>query len=307
MAVRRWFAFRKRSRVDNVWPILPDSDRSPKGWRGWPGGKQFAFVLTHDIESQKGLDRSQQLMRVEAQLGFRSSFNFIPEGDYTVSRGLREVIQANGFEVGVHDLNHDGKLYSSRAAFARKAARINQYLAEWTASGFRSGFMLHQLEWLHDLNVRYDASTFDTDPFEPQSDGAGTIFPFWVSPSKSGFNPARETRGYVELPYTLPQDSTLFLIFRERTPHVWLRKLDWVAQHGGMALVNVHPDYIQFPSDGSSSATFPLELYSRLLEYVRDRYAGSYWQPLAREVAEFYVHSQTCHSAARGKEGIVAS
>jgi hypothetical protein len=303
LAVRRWFASRKRSRVSNVWPILPGSERSPKGWRGWPNGKQFAFVLTHDVEGQTGVDRSQPLMQVEAELGFRSSFNFIPEGDYRVSSKLREHLQANGFEVGIHDLHHDGKLYSNRADFARKAARINEYLAEWQAVGFRSGFMLHNLEWLHDLNVQYDASTFDTDPFEPQSDGTGTIFPFWVSSTRSG---ADGRRGYVELPYSLPQDSTLFLIFRERTPEIWLRKLDWVAQHGGMALVNVHPDYIQFPSDRSSSATFPLEFYSQLLKYVRDRYAGSYWQPLGREVAEFYLRSQTAESTASVKEGIVA-
>ena len=49
--------------------------------------------------------------------------------------------------------------------------RINGYAREWGASGFRSGFMLRNLDWLHDLDVQYDASTFDTDPFEPQPDG----------------------------------------------------------------------------------------------------------------------------------------
>ena len=31
--------------------------------------------------------------------------------------------------------------------------------------------MQHQLGWLHALGVEYDSSTFDTDPFEPESDG----------------------------------------------------------------------------------------------------------------------------------------
>jgi hypothetical protein len=53
----------------------------------------------------------------------------------------------NGFEVGVHDLHHDGKLYSSRQV-SRKAQQINRYLKDWGASGFRSGFMLHNLDWL---------------------------------------------------------------------------------------------------------------------------------------------------------------
>jgi hypothetical protein len=47
--------------------------------------------------------------------GFRSSFNFIPEGDYRVSRELRDELTRNGFEVGVHDLHHDGKLYGRAA------------------------------------------------------------------------------------------------------------------------------------------------------------------------------------------------
>ena len=90
--------------------------------------------------------------------------------------------------------------------------------------GFRSAFMFHNLEWLKELNVLYDASTFDTDPFEPQPDGANTIFPFWVGRSDGS--------GYVELPYTLPQDSTLFLVLGEKTNDIWKRKLDWVARHG---------------------------------------------------------------------------
>ena len=126
-------------------------------------------------------------MASEAKLGFRSSFNFIPEGPYQVAKELRDELDANGFEVGVHDLHHDGKLYSSRSEFASNARRINSYLKEWGALGFRAGFMLHNLEWLHDLEAQYDASTFDTDPFEPQPEGRNTIFPFWVSGALSGY------------------------------------------------------------------------------------------------------------------------
>lgn len=179
MGVRRWFAERKRKRVSDVWPILPGSEKPPAGWQGWPDGKQFAFVLTHDVEGPDGLAKVRPLAELEMKLGFRSCFNFIPEGSYTVPLALRAWLTDNGFEVGVHDLHHDGLLFSSRASFLKRAERINRYLKEWGAVGFRSGFMLNNLEWLHDLDIRYDASTFDTDPFEPQPDGRGTIFPFW--------------------------------------------------------------------------------------------------------------------------------
>ncbi len=78
--VRRWFALRKRRKVGDVWPVLPGSERPPAGWPGWPEGKQFALVLTHDVESQAGLERCRRLMELERKWGFRSSFNFIPEG-----------------------------------------------------------------------------------------------------------------------------------------------------------------------------------------------------------------------------------
>src|ERR1017187_3320358 len=180
MALRRIMARRKRKAFQDVWPINEAAGRPPAGWPGWPEGKQFAFVLTHDVEGSAGLAKCRQLMQLEKELGFHSSFNFIPEGDYAVSRELREELAQNGFEVGVHDLHHDGKLYRSRQAFSENAKWINHYLKEWGAAGFRSGFMLRQMDWIHDLNIQYDASTFDTDPFEPQPDGAGTIFPFWV-------------------------------------------------------------------------------------------------------------------------------
>jgi glycosyltransferase involved in cell wall biosynthesis len=278
----RWKLRRLRARwilnrgVGETWPINEAAATPPDGWTGWPEGKQFAVVLTHDVESRVGLDKVRQLAELEMELGFRSSFNFIPEGPYRVPDELRSWLNENGFEVGVHDLNHDGRLYASRESFRRKAERINHYLKEWGAVGFRSGFMLRQLDWLHDLELAYDASTFDTDPFEPQPDGAGNIFPFLV---------AKESGSYVEMPYTLPQDSTLFLLLRERMPDIWLRKLDWLAGKGGMALLNLHPDYIDF--DGDEAVTFPAAHYRTLLETIRDRHAGPYWHALPREVAAF--------------------
>ena len=295
-SIRRWFALRKLDRVKATWPILPGSERPPEGWAGWPNGKQFAFVLSHDVENPTGLGRCRQLMELEMKLGFRSSFNFIPEGKYRVSSGLIQELQENEFEVGVHDLHHDGKLYLNRCDFAENALKINQYLEQWGAVGFRSGFMLRKLDWLHQLNIRYDASTFDTDPFEPQPDGTGTIFPFWVSSSGSeagtGNKRAHATisahgKGYVELPYTLAQDSTLFLLLRERSIDIWKQKLEWIAANGGMALVNVHPDYISFNGDVDLGNEFPVQYYEDFLRHVQQVYEGQYWHALPKDVAIF--------------------
>src|SRR5882724_11082390 len=116
-AVRRRLASRLRDSVSDVWPIMPGSERPPEAWPGWPNGKKFAVVLTHDVEGRVGLEKCRALMELELARGFRSSFNFIPEGGYTVPPELREELVRNGFEVGIHDLKHDGRLFASRREF----------------------------------------------------------------------------------------------------------------------------------------------------------------------------------------------
>ncbi len=320
LALRRWHARRVLRRCGDVWPILDSAGRKPDGWPGWPDGKQFAFVLTHDVEGPAGLANVRPLAELEMQLGFRSSFNFIPEGPYSVPAELRSWLTEHGFEVGVHDWRHDGRLFSSHRTFRAAAPRINRYLKDWGAVGFRSGFMLRNLDWLHELDIQYDASTFDTDPFEPQPVGQGTIFPFWVpSPGQQDheqkttdqgpqdYGPETTDRGpvaggpvvpwsrspvvprcgYIELPYTLPQDSTLFLVLRETSPAIWLRKLDWIAAHGGMALVNVHPDYLRFDSRATPGGTVSVAHYRRLLEHVGRQHQEAFWLATTKEVAAY--------------------
>ena len=168
VALRRQRAISRRISFADVWPIDPDAGETPSGWPGWPKDKRFAFVLTHDVEGTRGLGRVEKLMEVESKLGFRSSFNFVPEGEYQDPEDLRNVLDKAGFEVGVHGLEHDGKLYNSKAEFVSKAAKIREYMQRWNAAGFRSPLMQHRLAWLHKLNAEYDVASiaFDTDPFE---------------------------------------------------------------------------------------------------------------------------------------------
>jgi glycosyltransferase involved in cell wall biosynthesis/peptidoglycan/xylan/chitin deacetylase (PgdA/CDA1 family) len=282
LTIRRWWATSQRRPNADVWPIDEKAGATPPGWPGWPEGKRFALVLTHDVEGNRGLDRVERLMSLEVNHGFRSVFNFVPEGEYRVPDALRHVLQRDGFEIGIHGLEHDGKLYNSKAKFARKAARIKDYLREWGACGFRSPLMQHRLAWLHQLGVEYDCSTFDTDPFEPEPDGVGTVFPFWVAgPNGSG---------YVELPYSLPQDFTLFAVLREPNIEIWKRKLDWVAAHGGMALLTTHPDYMAFEGQPARDE-YPASFYEEFLRYVREKYEGQFWAATPREVSRFYCAS----------------
>ena len=77
--LRRQIAAYKRKKYASIWPIDPNSATPPKGWVGWPEGKQFALVLSHDVDTRKGYDNVLKLADLEEKMGFRSQFNFVPD------------------------------------------------------------------------------------------------------------------------------------------------------------------------------------------------------------------------------------
>jgi hypothetical protein len=54
IALRRVLIRRKLPHVKDVWPICDTASKAPEGWKGWPEGKKFALVLTHDVETVQG-------------------------------------------------------------------------------------------------------------------------------------------------------------------------------------------------------------------------------------------------------------
>lgn len=320
--LRRIIARRRLKLYKNVWPIDERAARAPEGWSGWPEGKKFALVLTHDVETYDGMIKCRKLAELEMALGFRSSFNFVAE-DYPLDEALKSFLVNNGFEIGIHGLNHRGNIFSPPRRFLNEASRINYYLRKWGAVGFRAPSMYRDFDLLHFLDILYDSSGFDTDPFEPQPDGVGTIFPFLV-PRRNKINqmdpktatpqhsttvapqhsttvaPQHRTTTaldsyFIELPYTLPQDHTLFLILKEKDCRIWKEKLDWIARKGGMALLLTHTDYMSFNGSGSK-INYPVDYYIKFLEYIKSNYSEAYWHKLPYEVAHFYKNFILSHN-----------
>ena len=280
ISIRRKNAAYKREKYASTWPIDPSAGEPPEGWQGWPDGKQFALVLSHDVDTKNGHDKVLKLAELEEKLGFRSSFNFVPER-YKSSVSVHEKLRSRGFEIGLHGLKHDGKLFTSPKIFDKRATEINRYLKLWNISGFTAPSMHHNLAWMHSLKITHSTSTFDTDPFEPQPDGVGTIFPFLVSD-------AGKQNGFFELPYTLPQDFTLFVLLQQKDIDIWKKKLDWIAEKGGMVLLNTHSDYMNFEGGPCKNDQYPASYYIDFLQYIKSEYLDEYWSPLPSEMAKFW-------------------
>jgi hypothetical protein len=229
----------------------------------WPEGYSWALVLTHDVETQQGVENMPPVRELETSYGYRSAWNFVPKR-YEVPGSLLEELVSSGSEVGVHGLYHDGRdLVPSQ--LDRRRPVIREYADRWHAQGFRSPATLRDSAVMPTLGFDYDSSYPDTDPYEPQPGGCCTWLPFLND-------------GMVELPITMPQDHTLFVILESADGQVWFEKADFLRSQGGLALLDTHPDYLL---EGDR-----LDAYRSLLErYHRDETA---WRALPADVAAWW-------------------
>jgi hypothetical protein len=230
----------------------------------WPAGYEYGFTLTHDVEAAEGHALIAAVADLEERYGFRSSFNIVPER-YPLDHGLLQDLRQRGFEIGLHGLKHDGHLFRSQAEFMRRAARINSHLQAQNATGFRAPYNHRHPEWMQALEIDYDLSFFDTDPFEPLPGGTMSIWPYFIG-------------RFVELPATLVQDHTLVMLLGERSPRLWLEKVDFLERYRGLALVDTHPDYLR------DDTTW--QVYADFLQAMRER--EGYWHALPRDIARWW-------------------
>lgn len=75
---------------------------------------------------------------------------------------------------------------------------------------------------------------------------------------------------------------------KERDIDIWKKKLDWIAEKGGMALLITHPDYMNFDRKKQGMEEYPMEFYEEFLDYTKGKYEGQYWNPLPKEMSHFW-------------------
>jgi hypothetical protein len=245
--------------------VLAELAGQPVPYLGlWPDGRSWALVLTHDVETAAGCGQVELLREPERALGLRSSWNFVPLR-YQAPDSLLNGLRAEGCEVGVHGLRHDGRDLGSARLLARRLPQIRSYAERWQAAGFRSPGTQRRWDLMPRLGFGYDSSYPDTDPYEPQPGGCGSYLPF--------FN-----QDLVELPITLPQDHTLFSILQHPDGRVWLDKARLLRERQGLVLALTHPDYA---ADRRVAAGYR----ALLSAFAGD---GTAWLALPREAAAWW-------------------
>lgn len=214
----------------------------------WPDGAPSCLIMTHDVETSAGRDFTRPLMDLDDSFGLKASFQVIPEKRYEVPGEYVDEIRNRGFEFNVHDLNHDGRLYREREEFLRRARRINGYVRQYNARGFRSGAMYRNQDWYDAFEFSYDMSVPNVAHLEPMRGGCCTVMPYFVGK-------------IVELPLTTTQDYSLFHILNDYSIELWKQQLALIREKNGLMSFITHPDYL---IDRRAR-----RVYETLLDYIR--------------------------------------
>jgi hypothetical protein len=234
----------------------------------WPDGRRSCATVTHDVETKTGRDFCKELMDINDAFKIKTAFQVIPEERYSVPVEYLDSIRRRGFEVNIHDLNHDGHLFSKRDLFLTRVKKINEYGQKFHARGFRSAVLYRNLEWMDSLEFEYDMSVPNVAHLDPQRGGCCTVMPYFVG-------------NLLEIPVTTTQDYSLFHILTDYSMDLWTRQITTICEAHGMVSVIIHPDYIIEPK--------PQDAYKRLLQYLDEmRTNNDLWIAVPGEINDWW-------------------
>jgi hypothetical protein len=207
-------------------------------------------------------------MDMDDSYGIKSSFQIVPEVRYDVTVAFLDRFRRRGFEVNVHDLNHDGRLYWNRKLFLERAARINRYAVAFESRGFRAGAMYRRQDWFDAFDFSYDMSVPNVAHLEPQRGGCCSVLPYFIG-------------GILELPLTTIQDYSLFHIVGDYSTRMWKTQIDLIRARNGLISFIAHPDYL--------IEMGARRVYLDLLAHLRRlRDEGSIWLALPADVDRWW-------------------
>ncbi|MFH1539114.1 MAG: hypothetical protein ABIH66_09155 [bacterium] len=283
----------RRSAVEDegfpAWPVEPSAEALRRLLRAgfeaaagkplpshgslWPGGKRFAVVLSHDMDTAKSFAAMDNLAKMEEARGLRSCWNVVG-AFYRHDHAALGAISSAGHEIALHGYNHDNKLaYLPGAEIEKRLDSCAGFANRYGVQGFRSPSLLTSaaLDAAVARRFVWSSSTIDTDVnsiIAPHR-GVCSVFPFFKD-------------GLLELPLTIPLDDRLMIMgFRgDAFFELVMKKTDWIAKVGGVVFLGNHPE----PHISGNAEM--LAMYERLLDALAAR--GDAWFALPSELARHW-------------------
>lgn len=235
-------------------------------------------ILTHDVETTIGLQRTRSIKKIEEKYDVGSVW-YVPSNRYKLDKEIVRELSNHG-EVGSHDTKHDGKLVhlKERELVERlKDSRLTlEKIVEKPVVGFRAPMLQHNhtiLQAIKEAGYLYDTSVPTWEPKHPYTmkpHGIGTVFPLKLN-------------GLPEIPLTLTQDHQLIHVLglsSEKVLKSWETMASVIRDIGGVSVFLVHPDYeladsgtelyeqliSDLTSDSKTVVTVPSKIYTTLNE-----------------------------------------
>jgi len=201
-----------------------------------------SLIITHDIETEKGLRRALSLKSVEDELKLQSTW-FLPSDEYPISRYIAREL-ADGSRIGSHDIKHAGRLISikrhDQLAQRMRDSRLKlEEIFEKEVKCFRSPLLQFSdriMAAAAEAGYHFDFSVPCWEPVHP--------------PTMAGFGvesvQAFEVDNVVEFPLTLFQDHQMLSVLGMNTREavrLWVEQARTIRSLDGDTVLCVHPDY----------------------------------------------------------------
>jgi len=200
------------------------------------------LLITHDIETEKGLAKAVMLKAVENELEIESIW-FVPSEEYPIPRSIARIL-SDGSTIGSHDVKHDGRLFHIKQheelVERLKKSRLKlQQVFDKEVDCFRSPLLQFSRGIalaLREAGYRSDSSIPSWEPVHPL-----TMRGFGIESVQ-----AFEIDGVVESPISLYQDHQVFKVLGMNTREavkLLVEQAMLVRQFDGDIVLLVHPDY----------------------------------------------------------------
>ena len=196
------------------------------------------LLLSHDVDYQQCYNFVPQMAEIEAELGVRATYHFLPRAGYKIDGSLLRRLSKLGHEVGVHGLDYDLRLaYHSRKKIGMVLSQARDILQDLLGENV-TGYRNHGLRQTPELvQALIDSKFIYNSGIYPRSGATGfDMFYCWPF--------AYQDQKMVEIPVLWPLDTEAFRVLQladDVALHEFTRRAKLAANLQGSVCLDLHP------------------------------------------------------------------